>query len=289
MAGEGRRTGAAHATRRHAPTLAPNPTASARVASPRWRSSGGLSVVSTAMRLEELLEQPPRLHVDRHGKLTSWRASDALLRCIDSHLRPGMSTLETGAGVSSILFAMRGCRHIAVAPDISQAERIRAWCRSHDIPTDDLSFVTEPSETALPAMPREPLDVVLIDGAHGFPTPFIDWYYAGLRVDVGGVVIIDDTQIWTGRVLRDFLAADESWALEEERRLEFVAFRRSALRPVGEWTDQSYVLRRSFTANSPHPGRRTVGRAVASGRRVVAGLELLRKGDLATLRQRLRG
>lgn len=240
------------------------------------------------MDLNELLANPPKLHVDRFGHPTSWRASDDLLHALDAALVDGATTLETGAGLSTLLFAIRGCHHTAVAPDAAQAERIKGWCRDHGISTDRLDFVLESSETALPAMAAGPLDLVLIDGAHGFPAPFLDWYYAGRRLRVGGTLIVDDTQIWTGAVLRDFLAAEPQWDIVSSARFEFAVARRVSEGPVGEWGDQQYVVRRSFVANSPSLVHKAVGAGANLGRNARAALRLVRAGDFEQLRAKLR-
>ena len=49
---------------------------------------------------------------------------------------------------------------------------------------------------------------MLIDGQHSFPWPFIDWFYTAERLKIGGVVIVDDTHLMTGKVLKDFLEGE---------------------------------------------------------------------------------
>jgi predicted O-methyltransferase YrrM len=238
--------------------------------------------------LNALLADPPKLHVDRSGKPTSWRVSDDLLHALDASLFDRARTLETGAGLSTILFAMRGCEHTAVVPDGAQAERIRAWCRGNGISTDRLEFILEPSEVALPTLAPDPLDVVLIDGAHGFPIPFLDWQYAGRRLKVGGALIIDDTQIWTGSVLRDFLAAESQWEIVSSARFEFAVARRVSEGPVGEWIDQQYVVRRSFVNASPSLVHKAVGISTDLGRNARAVMRLVRARDIPQLRAKIR-
>lgn len=237
------------------------------------------------MLIDQLIADLPMLHRSRDGTATIWRSSHELLRTLDRNLSDGAQTLETGAGLSTIVFAARGCHHTAVVPDPEQAERITSWCSGRGISTDRLTFVLEPSELALPRLEPSPLDAVLIDGAHGFPSPFIDWHYAGRRLRVGGVLVVDDTQIWTGSVLRGFLDADPQWDLVAESRLDFACFRRVADGELGEWNAQPYVLRRSFTPNSPRPLRRAVGRVVTTQRQVLLGLRLLRTQPLALMRR----
>lgn len=69
---------------------------------------------------------------------------------LDEVLQPGWQTVETGAGVSTILFALHATQHTCVVPANEEVERIRAFCADHEIPTDGLTFVIDSSEAALP-------------------------------------------------------------------------------------------------------------------------------------------
>jgi hypothetical protein len=124
---------------------------------------------------------------------------------------PGGNTMETGAGVSTVFFAMCGFRHTAIAPDPELFERIGRFAADHGIDMAQVEFVVERSEAYLPRARLPELDLFLIDGRHAFPTPFIDWYYAAEALRIDGLVAVDDTQILTGRILADFLASELHW------------------------------------------------------------------------------
>lgn len=119
--------------------------------------------------------------------------------------------METGAGVSTVYFAACGFRHTAIAPDAQLFARIRDYCNSKGISLDKVRFVDSPSEKFLPGLEGPPLDLFLIDGRHGFPSPFIDWYYGSQAVKVGGYVAVDDTQLLTGEILQEFMKDDTHW------------------------------------------------------------------------------
>src|SRR5215467_7688694 len=129
------------------------------------------------MNLDELLRAKPLLHEDALGQLHSWQLGPGALEFIDAHVRRGSKTLEVGAGVSTVLFAMKGTLHTCVVPDIKEVRRIEAFCREHQISMDNVTFEVDFSERCLPRLEPSELDLILIDGAHGFPTPFLDWYY----------------------------------------------------------------------------------------------------------------
>lgn len=91
---------------------------------------------------------------------------------------------------------------------------------------------------------KPPLDLVLIDGDHAFPSPFIDWYYTADRINKGGYVIVDDTQLSTGRILHDFLCLEKKrWKLHRVIGKTSI-FKKMASGNVAEgifWIQQPFV------------------------------------------------
>jgi predicted O-methyltransferase YrrM len=241
------------------------------------------------MDFETVLLHPPLLHADRSGNLVSWRAGDRLLRYLAAALREGDATLETGAGITTLVFAMKRCHHTVIVPDQAQVDRILEWCGASNVPTDTLTFKVLPSEVALPKLDPTPLDLVLIDGAHGFPIPLLDWFYAGRRIRDGGLLLVDDIQIWTGHVLYEFLSREPQWRIEHKRAFEFFAARRVSSGSVGEWLDQPYVLHRSFASSSTSMPRKMAGRLVVGSHLARAALSLAQRREWTELQGRLRG
>jgi predicted O-methyltransferase YrrM len=103
-----------------------------------------------------------------------WGLDWAALAWLERELEPGLGTVETGAGTSTIVFAAAGTEHEAVTPDPTEEKRIRAECDRRGISTARLSFRIGLSHEVLPTLAERPLDLVLIDGAHGFPYPTLD-------------------------------------------------------------------------------------------------------------------
>ncbi len=195
--------------------------------------------------VNELLADAPAFHEDANGAPISWGLPENVLRFIDRSVTERSRTLETGAGLSTVIFAAAGAEHVCVVPDAGQVARIRHYCAERRIATDRVQFHIAPSETVLPMLAISCLDLVLIDGRHGFPTPFIDWYYAAMALKVGGLMIVDDTQLWTGDTLRKFLAEEPDWTLEREFA-KTVVFRKLADGGhAREWNQQRFVARRS--------------------------------------------
>jgi predicted O-methyltransferase YrrM len=203
--------------------------------------------------LQGLLANPPGTHVSREtGESLPWQIAPEVLGLIDRSVGAESRTLETGAGVSTALFALKGAEHTCVVPWTSERDRLEAWGEQNGVSFERVTFECEPSEEVLPRLDGDPLDFVLIDGGHGFPTPFIDFFYAGRRLKRGGLLVVDDTQIWTGRVLHGFLKEQSGWEVVEELRMRSTVFLRTEEPGNGleEWNDQPYVRRRSFAGGA---------------------------------------
>jgi hypothetical protein len=223
------------------------------------------------MALPPVLEKPFLVHDWAPGG--EWAVDRATLEWLHAHLRPGARTLETGAGMSTVCFAVAGARHTCVVPDPLEVERIRTHCAREGVSTGNVDFVVEESERALPRLALADLDLVLVDGRHGFPTPMLDWFYAARMLRVGGFAVLDDTQLWSVRVLRDFLAAEPAWRLERELSRSVVFEKTAAASQGTEWFAQPYVV-----AETERLARATRG---AARRR--EALDLLRRGDWVSL------
>jgi hypothetical protein len=239
------------------------------------------------MDLETLLLHPPLLHASRIGAPVSWRASDRLLRYLDTTLKKGDVTLETGAGVSTLVFAMKRCNHTVVVPDQAQVDRIVGWCEANRVSPDCLTFQVSPSEVILPSLVPEPLDLVLIDGAHGFPMPLLDWFYAGRRVRTGGVLVVDDVRMWSVRILYEFLSKEPQWRIESKTTFDFFVARRVGEGPLGEWLEQPYLMQRTYDKRSPSAVHRLAGRVAIGSQLFRGALRLAQKGEWAELRHRI--
>lgn len=169
------------------------------------------------MHPERLLADPPLLHVDpATGERVAWHCDTAVLRRLAALLPPDATTMETGAGLSTLWFAAHGCRHTAIAPDAALMERIDSTGRELGIDMAPVTLVAARSEVWLPHAPRHELDLFLIDGRHGFPSPMVDWFFGAERLKIGGHIAVDDTQLLACRILADFLHTDRHWGDAEE-------------------------------------------------------------------------
>jgi hypothetical protein len=206
---------------------------------------------------DELRASPPTLH----GQAEFWGLAWEALSFIERAVQPGMATLETGAGASTIVFAARGADHEALTPSEEEADRIEAECERRGISTDRLRFRIGSSPEVLRTWEGRPLDFVLVDGAHAFPYPTLDWWFLAPHLKIGGLMLLDDAYMAPVAAVVDHLRGSAAWQLEEP-----VSFRTAVARkvaeevPESEWKGERIGGRTSFRYLPP---RR---RAVASAR-----------------------
>jgi hypothetical protein len=143
----------------------------------------------------------------------NWKSQWSVLEFLAENVRPGMASLETGCGYSTVVFAATGAQHTTVTPAADEPGRVRKFCDDNGIDPSGIDFVVGRSCDALPGLSGD-LDLVYIDGAHGFPHPCVDWMYTETRLRVGGYMLVDDVRIPTCRMLHDFLKQEPNWRLE---------------------------------------------------------------------------
>jgi Methyltransferase domain len=197
------------------------------------------------MNVLELIANPPTFHVSDGKLVSAWKLADEELLFLERRLSQEMKTIETGAGVSTVVFAMKGTDHTCIVPDEEQVNRIRLYCNDNCISPANINFIIDRSEHALPRMDNRNYDLALIDGRHGFPTPFIDWFYMADLLKIGGILIIDDLHIWTCELLTQFLISEKEWCLLDQTLSAAIFVKQGNNVQDKEWTDQAFVHRRS--------------------------------------------
>jgi len=237
------------------------------------------SVAARMGVVDALLADPPAVHpMDDSADPTIgvWSTEEACYRFLAEHCPPGTRTLEVGCGLSTVLFAALGAQHRCVTPGLAERDRIVAYCKEHDIDTERVVFDVESSHAALPRLQREldGLDLVLIDGGHGFPLPIVDWFYAAPLLVPGGVLIVDDIGLPAVKLLVRFLDADPRWE-QRARTDKWAAWRRhDDSDMVEDWYEQPFftvhdtgvrAFARRVTAGATHRARRLAKR-VRGGR-----------------------
>lgn len=154
-------------------------------------------------------------------------------------------TLETGSGISTLVFAMRGSRHIAVTPSADEVANIQSYAVANQIRLDHVEFVVEPSDRYLPRCQAADLDLVLIDGKHAFPWPILDWFFTADKLKAGGLVVLDDLQMSSVSILGDFLSEDPRWQVDRRFGRRTLVMKKIS-GPIHDvsWHMQPYITRR---------------------------------------------
>ncbi len=211
-------------------------------------------------------------HLHAAGK-AAWDASEAVLSFLEDTLEAGWRTLETGAGRTTLLFARKGCLHHAVTPSSEEIAAITAAAAAQGVDLSRVTFHEGFSQDVLPRLGSDELDLAFIDGGHGFPIPAVDFQYVAPRLKVGGVLLIDDVDLWTGDMIVQVLRRDAGWTFEAKLKGRTAVFLKSRPYVAHEWTKQPYVVRKSFWPQTQ--------------RKIRNGLKLLARGELGAAGRKL--
>jgi len=161
--------------------------------------------------IDVLKSTPPSFH-RANGQEVQWAIGPGTLNWLRHQLPSCKSTLETGCGHTTVVFAAAGVDHVAVTPSEAEVARVSSYCMEHGIPLDRVQFKVGDSSRVLPTMTIPPLDLALIDGAHAFPFPCIDWFFTESALKIGGHVVVDDFRMPSVAILVDFLDSErETW------------------------------------------------------------------------------
>jgi predicted O-methyltransferase YrrM len=213
------------------------------------------------MSLTQLATALPRVH-DRRS--VTYGIDLRLAEFLKTHVSATDVTLETGSGLSTMVIAQKGVRrHISIQPFADEFNVLRDFSATAGIDFGCVETIVARSQDYLPTASLPQLDLILIDGEHTFPIPFLDWYYTADLLKVGGLMVVDDVDIATGTILAAFMTADRKW--EQVQREEFARFAiyRKLEHPIhdGSWRKQQMLAATYPTASVELIRRRTYPRA----------------------------
>lgn len=183
----------------------------------------------------------------------SWHDSGnlhaAVLHSIANHAaRIGANdTAESGCGLSTVVLSNLVRRHtcftIAAGNSLERVQNVPHLKR------DRVNFVIGPSQVTVPRHSfTRSLDLVLIDGPHGFPFAHLEYYFFYQQIRKGGFLIVDDIHIPTIRQLYDVLRDDRMWVHVEDV-LTTAFFQRSEaplFDPFGDGWERQQFNQRHF-------------------------------------------
>ncbi|NMJ41019.1 class I SAM-dependent methyltransferase [Roseomonas sp. JC162] len=182
-----------------------------------------------------------------------WHDSGNLnIRVLDAVARHGQGiglreSAETGCGLSTVVLSTIAERHTCFT--IAEGDSLEKVRAVPHLQAERVDFVIGPSQRTLPSFdfPR-PLDLVLIDGPHGFPFAHLEYYFFYPRVRSGGILVVDDIHIPTIRQLYDVLRDDRMWEHVEDV-LTTAFFRRTeapVFDPFGDGWERQQFNQRHF-------------------------------------------
>lgn len=168
-------------------------------------------------------------------------------------------TAETGCGLSTIILSALAESHVCFT--VAEGNPLHRVESAPHLHRERVAFVIGPSQITLPRYSfTRSLDFALIDGAHAFPIPQMDYFYFYQHIRMGGILVVDDFHIPIIRQMYDFLRDDRMWThLEDTMTTAF--FERSdgpMFDPLGGgWQDQQF--------NQRHFSDRSLIEAIAPG------------------------
>jgi precorrin-6B methylase 2 len=229
--------------------------------------------------VERLLSDQPSFHM---GGEARWDSLPETLEAIRASVRAGDTSIETGAGASTVVFIAAGARHTAVSPDPSEHERIRDYCRQIGLDDTELTTIAGLSEDVLPStLSRDrTLDAAFIDGAHAFPFPAVDWCYISRALKIGGKLLMDDITITTVAPLFHHMMREPNWQLDGVYDDRAAGFTLLGLPTPGDWPGQVSNARYPDFGFAKLPKRlalETEYRLTEAGRRAAKRSPALRK------------
>ncbi|PWT84686.1 MAG: methyltransferase [Proteobacteria bacterium] len=175
---------------------------------------------------------------------------------------------ETGVGKSTLLLSHMSQHHTVFAvEDTGTSNSLNKARTSPLLKRESVDFVVGPTQATLPRHTFEDrLQLVLLDGPHGYPFPELEYYFFYPHLDENGLLIIDDIHIPTIFRLFSFL--------REEAMFDFLGvalttafFRRNStptFHPQGDgWWLQKYnkmrypvrAFDRDFTGARSRPSK----------------------------------
>jgi precorrin-6B methylase 2 len=209
----------------------------------------------TIEQANAIIAERPHLHVARDGS----PKSGGLNRPIGDRFIQELSVLdrpriaETGTGLSTLVFlSLDPGAVISISPAPELHERTRAEAVARGIDLGPARFVDDRSESALPILALVEgveLDAAFIDGNHGWPAVFVDFCYLNRMLRPGGLLFIDDVQVYAVAQLVCLLR-------QQQPHYEFVAvdtkmatFRKGLDLPyLPDWRMEPFITSNTATA-----------------------------------------
>ena len=169
---------------------------------------------SVDVPFEEILRRITEVGPGLHDAGTfSARTLEAIARA--SYRRQIGHSAETGSGASTLLLSHLSQHHTVFAMDGGSGS-VTNVRRCPLLRQGVVTFVEGPTQATLPQHRfTAKLQLVLIDGPHGYPFPDLEYYCLYPHLETGALLILDDIHIPTIHNLFQFLRRDAMFELDE--------------------------------------------------------------------------
>jgi hypothetical protein len=193
--------------------------------------------------ISRVIDEIALLPQDWHG---CGSVSPNVLRAIARHaeeIGPIRHTAETGSGKTTLLFSHLSADHLVFA--LPESDSMWQVERSPLFRSQTTRLIPGYSQETLPRHTfHHKLQIVLLDGPHGYPFPDLEYYYFYPCIDQGGLLVLDDIKIPSIRRMYEMIKADDMFELLEIVDDNMAIFRRTAaplLSSLGDnWWLQGY-------------------------------------------------
>lgn len=82
---------------------------------------------------KELIESPPKVHNWGTGAFTSSGLPFKVFEFMSGYLNSKTKSVETGMGITTALFALKGGRHTCISPDSEEIERLKQYAKQKNL------------------------------------------------------------------------------------------------------------------------------------------------------------
>jgi hypothetical protein len=200
----------------------------------------------SSQTMRQLLQEIGALPDDWHAAGTM---GSSVLHAIARHVgnREIMYSAETGSGKTTLLFSHLSREHKVFALE-GDNRSITVVRDSPLLNRSTVEFIEGPTQATMPQYHfGQKLQLVLIDGPHGYPFPEMEYFYFYPHLDKDALLLVDDIHIPTIHRLYEFLKEDEMFRLVEvvDNTAFFVRNDRDLFDPHGDgWWLQEFNKRR---------------------------------------------
>lgn len=152
---------------------------------------------------------------DWHGAGT---VSDVVLVAIARRCAGDLThSVETGTGRTTLLLSHLSRDHtVFTKQDRGNGDSLDRVRASWLLAPDAVRFVEGPTQITVPRHAfAERFEFAMLDGPHAFPFPYVEYCYIYPHIAPEGLLVVDDVQIPTIRVMVDILRQDPMWRLLE--------------------------------------------------------------------------